>query len=161
MKPAALIAAAALAFVIIGGRKVAISSTVRGIRNNNPGNIRDTSGNTWDGQTGTDGEFAIFSAPEWGLRALARLLRNYESKHRLNTVRGIISRYAPSNENNTEAYISSVARALGIDPDTTFSVEARLPELMRAIIKHENGQQPYSGELIAKGISMAEGYAYA
>jgi len=146
--------------MLVAGTKVAISSTVRGIRNNNPGNIRDTKGDTWEGQAGTDGAFAIFSAPEFGLRALAKLLNNYERLHGINTVKGIISRYAPSNENNTAAYIASVSAALGIDPETTFSIEARLPELMQAIIKHENGQQPYSGELIATGIKMAEGFAY-
>ncbi len=148
--------------LLIAGAKKTLSSTVRGIRNKNPGNIRDKGQNTWEGQNGNDGDFAIFISPEFGIRALARLLMNYESLYGLNTVAGIISRYAPSTENNTGAYGSSVASALGVDPDTSFSVVAKLPELVKAIIKHENGQQPYSDDLINTGIDMAvSGFAYA
>lgn len=145
--------------IVVAAGKFTLSGTVRGIRNNNPGNIRK--GANWDGSTGDDGAFVIFRSPEYGIRALAKLLLNYERLHGLNTVRGIISRYAPSNENNTAAYVSSVSGKLDIDPDTTFSVQTRLPELITAIIHHENGQQPYSEQLIARGIAMVEDYSYA
>ncbi len=130
-------------------------SEPRGIRNNNPGNIRDTAGDTWQGQQGTDGEFAIFETPEFGLRALARLLQNYREVHGLRSVRGIISRYAPTNENNTSAYINHVSSALGVSPDDSLQFPTQLPGLMAAIIKHENGKQPYSAEQIAMGIEWA------
>ena len=145
--------------IIVAAGTFTLSGTVRGIRNNNPGNIRK--GANWDGSTGDDGAFVIFRSPEYGIRALAKLLLNYERLYGLNTVSGIISRYAPSNENDTGSYIRSVASKLDIDPDTTFSVQARLPELMKAIITHENGQQPYSDQLIARGIGMVEDYSYA
>lgn len=145
--------------IIIAAGTFKLSGTVRGLRNNNPGNIRK--GANWDGATGDDGAFVIFSSPEFGIRALAKLLLNYERLYQLNTVEGIINRYAPSNENNTAAYVNSVAGKLDLDPHTTFSVEARLPELMKAIIHHENGQQPYSDELIDRGIGMAKDYRYA
>ena len=47
--------AAVAAFIILGGRKIALSTAPRGLRNNNPGNIRETTGSLWNGQTGTDG----------------------------------------------------------------------------------------------------------
>lgn len=132
------------------------SSLPRGIRNNNPGNIEK--GQNWRGlsndQSG-DNRFAIFSAPLWGIRALARLLINYQRIHNLRTVREIISRWAPSHENNTSAYALAVARAAGVDPDQEIDVIPYLPRIVPAIIRHENGMQPYSQELISEAISRA------
>lgn len=150
------LAAAALAVIILGGREVRLSTAPRGLRNNNPGNIRETTGALWVGQTGTDGEFAIFAAPEYGVRALARVLMTYQHKHDIDTVRGLVNRYAPSTENNTSSYEHHICQALGVEPLTTINIESRLPELVRVIIRHENGQQPYSAELIAMGLAMAK-----
>lgn len=147
-----------IALVLIAGREVVLSSAVRGIRNNNPGNIRDSAGDTWEGQTGTDGAFAVFSAPEYGIRALGKLLLNYYYKYGLNTVDDIISRYAPDSENNTAAYVGSVANELGVFSWFGMAVDRRLPDLVKAIIKHENGVQPYSDDLIWRGLGMIEGY---
>lgn len=147
--------------LLVSGKRVVESGLVRGIRNNNPGNIRASQPNTWDGQTGIDDAgFAIFKSPEWGIRALGKLLQNYQRLHGLNTVAGIISRYAPSKENNTQAYIRSVANALELDAGTTFDVSQKLTPLVNAIIKHENGLNPYSDSLIASGLAMIEGYEY-
>ena len=130
--------------------------TPRGIRNNNPGNIRH-SGSQWQGMAAqqTDPAFVQFVAPEYGIRALAKLLNNYASRDGLNTVRLLINKYAPSNENNTEAYAQAVARALGVNPDTVISVPQHLNALVEAIIQHENGQQPYQLAQITTGVSMA------
>lgn len=128
-------------------------SGARGIRNNNPGNIR--AGDQWQGMTGIDGGgFVIFSAPEWGIRAMTVLIRNYRNLYGINTVRGIIARWAPPNENNTGAYISSVANQVGVGPDSELT-ESHIPALLRAIIRHENGSQPYSADLINRGIALA------
>lgn len=129
--------------------------TPRGIRNNNPGNIRH-SGSHWQGQaaTQTDPDFVQFVTPEYGIRALAKLLGTYSTQG-LDTVRKIISKYAPSNENNTDAYAQAVARALGVTPDTKIDVNARKDVLVKAIIAHENGQQPYSVAQINTGVMMA------
>ena len=133
-----------------------LTSGSRGIRNNNPGNIRLTL-TKWQGQVGpdeqTDKSFVQFISPEYGIRAMARTLRTYFSRG-TNTVRGIISTWAPANENNTAAYIASVSGALKTSPDTVLTV-TQLPQLIAAIIQHENGKQPYSAETIARGISMA------
>lgn len=158
-----LIIGAAIVGALIASNKTRVieSATVRGIRNNNAGNIRANK-IIWDGQTGIDSAgFAIFKSPEWGIRALAKLLLNYEKIHGLSTVSGIIDRYAPAVENNTSAYINSVAGSLGVDPYTSFPVREKLTPLINAIIKHENGINPYSAVIIANGITLVEGYSYA
>jgi len=128
----------------------------RGIRNNNPGNIRH--GDSWQGmaEQQNDSAFVQFISPVWGVRALAKVLYTYRFKHGLVTVRQIISRWAPPNENNTEAYVNSVADALGVEPDhTLFFERPQVLALVRAIIKHENGKQPYDTVLLSEGITKA------
>ena len=129
---------------------------MRGIGNNNPGNIRH-SGSQWQGMAAqqTDAAFVQFDTPEYGIRALSKLLDTYSTKYNLNTVQGIIGRYAPSSENNTTAYASAVARALGVSPDQRIDVQARKADLIAAIIKHENGVQPYALAVIQTGVSLA------
>ncbi len=136
--------------------------TPRGIRNNNPGNIDFNKRTKWQGQVGIEKgvpnpRFIEFESPEMGIRALARLLITYHDKHKLNTISLIINRYAPKQENNTRAYINKVAKDLGITADEPFSVKDfhyAFP-LVKAIIHHENGIQPYSDEVIVKGLELA------
>ncbi|MHC1788290.1 hypothetical protein [Solidesulfovibrio sp.] len=129
----------------------------RGIRNQNPGNIRH-SPDKWLGEVpGNDKSFKTFSDPVYGIRALAKLLLNYERKYGLNTISGIISRWAPTVENNTAAYIDAVAKACGVDPFQVIDVAAYLPALVPAIIAHENGSQPYTDEQISQAIAMVTG----
>ena len=129
----------------------------RGIRNNNPGNIRW--GENWLGlkQDGKeqDPSFCVFKSPVFGIRALAKVLINYKKIHGLNTVRQIVSRYAPPNENQTKAYVQSVAKQLGVYPDSIIDIEERgvLTVFIKAVIRMENGIQPYSDETIQQGIS--------
>jgi hypothetical protein len=132
-----------------------MSTPPRGIRNNNPGNIRR--GDKWQGMTITQGDsaFCQFETPEYGIRALGKVLMNYQSKHGLKTVRQLITRWAPPTENNTVAYVNGVAKALGVLADAEIEVTAYLPQLVRAIIQHENGQQPYDDAIIAKGVDLA------
>lgn len=89
----------------------------RGVRNNNPLNIRI--GNKWKGlkTPNTDGAFDQFISVYWGYRAAFIILRNYIRKYRCNTVEKIITRWAPSNENNTAAYIKTVCAKIGYKPD--------------------------------------------
>ena len=130
----------------------------RGIRNNNPGNIRH--GANWQGLNKEgrkiDPAFCVFIHPVYGIRALAKVLLNYKRIHNLNTVRQIISRYAPPNENQTKAYIQAVAKQIGVYPDTIIDIEERgvLTVFIKAIIRMENGIQPYSTETIQEGIDL-------
>lgn len=127
----------------------------RGIRNNNPGNLERT-GIAWKGMSPQQGDprFIVFSEPKWGVRALARVLKTYEGRG-LDTVRAIVNRWAPPTENNTSAYVAAVARALGVSPDARIDVTARLPELAGAIIRHENGVNPYSAADVAEWVRLA------
>ena len=132
----------------------------RGIRNNNPGNIRH--GQNWQGLNpdgrNIDPAFCVFKSPVFGIRALAKVLMNYKKIHGLNTVRQIISRYAPPNENQTKAYIQTVAQQIGVYPDTVIDIEERgiLTVFIKAVIRMENGIQPYSDETIQQGIDLCE-----
>lgn len=129
---------------------------MRGIRNNNPGNIRW--GCAWQGLKvdgkEQDKEFCVFIKPEYGIRAMAKILSNYSKLYKINTVAGIIHRWAPPSENNTVAYINHVSKKLGVDADETIDVSNKnvMLKLIKAIIKHENGKQPYTDEIIMKGI---------
>ena len=93
----------------------------RGIRNNNPLNIRK--GNNWLGerQPQTDKSFEEFQSLELGLRAGFIIIRNYMTRRpRLDTVSAIINRWAPSSENNTAAYIKEVCRRGQLQSDVPF-----------------------------------------
>jgi hypothetical protein len=122
-------------------------ATPRGVRNNNPGNIRYVEGitSTYAGCVGSDGAFCKFDTAENGIRALGKLLRIYQSKHGLRTIRGVITRWAPPSENDTEAYIAIVVRLTGVAHDKVLDLRQvdDLFPLVVAIITHENGKQPY------------------
>jgi hypothetical protein len=129
--------------------------TPRGIRNNNPGNIRE--GDDWRGLTGVDDAgFCQFDTPEHGIRALTRVLMSYQFKHGLRTLRQMISRWAPESENDTDAYIESVCRQCYASPDNPYTLTpSRLLPLVVAIIKHENGEVPYPHDVIQAGVDAA------
>jgi hypothetical protein len=118
----------------------------RGIRNNNPGNIR-LSKTIWHGQRVPpfqDMEFVEFTAALPGLRALMKTLLTYYFKYNLDTVESIINRYAPPHENATDHYIHAVARMLNVRRADKIDITVRkvLIALARAIVLHENGKPP-------------------
>lgn len=150
-----------LLFIAIAALAIAATGTgiylmSRGIRNNNPGNIRHGS-SKWQGMSlkQTDDEYIQFDDPVYGIRAMAKLLKNYQRNYGLNTVQEIISRWAPPSENITGAYVAAVAGKLGIDANKEILVDDYLPAMVPAIIHHENGQQPYSDAQITEGIRLA------
>jgi len=128
----------------------------RGIRNSNPGNLRK-SHDVWQGETAvqSDPDFVTFQAPEWGLRAMAKVLLNYQ-RAGLDTVRKIIGRWAPTNENDTDAYVASVAMYVGVNEDARLDLTHPdlLVKLMKAIVRHENGQQPYTDEQFTQALRL-------
>ena len=142
--------------VVEGVRSV--TGSPRGIRNNNPGNIE--LGDKWLGRVDDDlqkdNRFVQFVDAKYGIRAMTRIIDNYKRRHGVKTIEQIINRWAPSNENNTKAYINSVLKQTGF-------VAVQIPDkskgdylkLIKAIIKHENGIQPYSDLLINEGIGLA------
>lgn len=132
-----------------------MTSMPRGIRNNNPGNIRH--GDNWKGLADEqlDDAFATFVDVQHGIRAIGKILLTYERKYGLNTVAGIIDRWAPPSENDTASYIEHVAKRLGVDPHAPINVSEHLEDLITAIILHENGMNPYDPEVIMEGSHMA------
>lgn len=129
----------------------------RGIRNNNPGNIRKTP-TKWKGEVGgIDPEFETFSTPELGIRAMAKLLVNYQTRHGLDTIEEIVGRWAPPIENDTSSYIDSVAKATNISKFRVLNLsdEDTLLRIIKAIITHENGYNPYTDAQIRIGIGQA------
>ncbi len=134
-----------------------IGRATRGERNNNPGNI--DKGQPWQGLATAqpDSRFASFVSPEYGIRALGKLLLTYYRTYGLDTINGIISRWAPSVENNTNAYAAAVARETGFDANQEIDLTDHdaLFAVAKAIIRHENGRVSYSDATIASGIQMA------
>jgi hypothetical protein len=127
----------------------------RGIRNNNPANIRTSGAFTWSGQIGADSAgFAVFDSPVMGIRAATKLLITYANKYGLNTIEGVISRWAPPDENNTASYIQSVESRTGIDRESFLTVE-NYPALLKAIFHHESGVMPYTDLEIKQGVNAA------
>jgi hypothetical protein len=133
-----------------------LTNATRSIRNHNPGNIR-LSPRKWQGQVPAseqkDKSFVQFTAPEFGIRAMAKVLKSYMGRG-LITIEKIISTWAPATENDTRAYVLSVAKQANLSPTEPLT-QTQVMKLIPAIIKHENGAQPYSLDTINKGISLA------
>lgn len=136
----------------------------RGIRNNNPGNIE--AGQPWQGLANAsdylpdqqnEARFAVFVHPKYGIRALVKLLRTYQSKYNLGSIYQMISRYAPSSENNTMAYAVAVANHVdvGVNDRVDMGNDVVARRVVEAIIQHENGMQPYPEQVITDGLMLA------
>ena len=98
----------------------------RGLRNNNPLNIRRSGSNKWQGMrpVQTDKAFVQFTARKYGYRAAFVLIRNYIQRHHANTIGKIIARWAPSSDgNDTQSYIRFVSRTTGIPADEPLRFE--------------------------------------
>ena len=140
-----------------------MSDLPRGIRLHNPGNIRK--GDRWKGldTPSDDGSFCRFKSAPYGIRALAVVLETYQDRRlaadgsAIDTVREVVERWAPPVENDTESYIHSVRQATGFKPGQHIDVHdfGTAMALCKAIIRHENGSQPYSDAELAKGLHLA------
>ena len=147
----------------------------RGIRNNNPLNIR-RSKDKWQGQINPSGngnvngngnnsspkgdaEFVQFYSMEYGWRAAFVILcRTYYGKYGLKTIRDIVSRWAPAKENNTEAYIRHVSDYTGIAPNKVLGSPQEHPTqwllIGYAMAVVENGKA-------LPAVAMLKGFALA
>lgn len=134
----------------------------RGIRNNNPLNIRI--GNAWVGEVEhpTDNQFEQFTSMVYGLRAGFIILRRYIERYHINTIEGIISRWAPNNENNTGKYILAVSSLMDMSPSTEicFDDEYIMTFLVAAMVRVECGCDVDAGEILA-GYRMAKNGFYS
>lgn len=137
------------------------SGNARGVRNNNPGNIRKSK-DVWVGQTGNDGAFVTFATPAHGIRATGRNLLSYARQGYV-TPEQIITRWAPpEDDNDTEGYIKFVSEYLNVPRDTRLDLTDLniLTRLSMAIMIKENGQSEFdkiAGDDISNGIQAALG----
>jgi hypothetical protein len=148
------------AALLVGGG-AAVYTMTRGLRDNNPGNIEYSSAASqqWQGLANppSDGVFAVFTSPTYGIRAMAITLDNYSTSYGLNTVTDIITRWAPPSENDTASYIAAVSGAMGVNPTAPLDLTdpGTMAALIAAIITQENGLNPYSDATIQQGIALA------
>jgi hypothetical protein len=120
----------------------------RGIKNNNPLNIRK--GNKWKGElpNQTDNEFEQFQSMIYGLRAGFKILYNYYYKYRLKTISDIISRWAPPVENDTNTYIKNVCKMTKLNSTDRLNWNySDMSSLLKAMCKQESNYIPNDNEL--------------
>lgn len=114
------------------------SSYPLGLRNNNPGNLR--TGDNWLGMIGENKGFVVFKDIKYGIRAMAIDLIGDIWVDGNNTIRKLITEYAPPSENNTTAYINNVVKYTGIGADQELTnTKETVSKLIRAIMNVELG----------------------
>ena len=123
----------------------------RGMRNNNLLNIRiSTDKFQGEVQPSQDKDFKQFETAAYGYRAAFRILRTYINNYGLNTIRKIISRFAPANENHTENYIRVVSERSGIPADDPVYADNRemMIRIVAAMSFVENGVEAQMSDVI-------------
>lgn len=117
----------------------------RGIRNCNPLNIRKTGCRPWLGEIrpGEDKAFCQFRDMAHGYRAAMKLLQNYQKLYGLRTVRQLISRWAPPQENDTRGYVDTVCYLTKWDPEhaVDLSKKSDMVALVSAMSQVECGRR--------------------
>jgi hypothetical protein len=137
-------------------------NTPRGLRNNNPLNIKRTGKDSWLGMSAVqeDKTFVQFMNMEYGWRAAFVILRNYYFKHGIHTIREIVKRWAPSSENDTDAYVSSVCRHTGLSADYSLLSPDERPgrwiSIGYAMACVENGFTGFNIKEMLKGYDAAK-----
>jgi hypothetical protein len=130
-----------------------------GIRLNNPCNLVHVGRNKWQGLADppNEGRFCRFISPAFGIRAAALNVIAYQDRHGIHTIKALVEKWAPISENDTASYVRSVAKRSGYGATTPldFHSYSHLRPVIEAMIWHENGVQPYSGEVIDEGLRRA------
>lgn len=129
----------------------------RGLRNNNPGNIR-INGDLFQGEVrpSKDKSFKQFETMAYGYRAMFVILRNYIRNYKLDTIRKMISRWAPPKENHTEAYVKAVSDYAGIPADDPINVDDReqMIRIVAGMSRVENGVEADMPDVITGWILL-------
>ncbi|GAA4352955.1 hypothetical protein GCM10023185_13100 [Hymenobacter saemangeumensis] len=125
-----------------------------GFRRNNPGNLAKSSRNfpgiVAKPDTGRGNKFFAFASVAHGFRALIEVLMVRISTPRTNTIRKLGPVYAPPHENDTAAWVKTVAKYAGMNPDTPLTVDKQvIKRLALAIIKKETGLKQKHGNTVA------------
>lgn len=130
-----------------------MKTTPRGVRNNNPLNIRYVAANKWQGRVEVkkDKEFEEFKSMYFGYRAAIKLIYNYMTMYNLRTIIAIIYEWAPFNENQTDNYIRIVSQRTGIPPTKSidFAKPCDMFKLVSAMAFVECGFTPEPKEINA------------
>ena len=143
----------------------------RGIRNNNPLNIRH-SADQWQGARAeqTDKAFVQFTSMAYGYRAVWKVLDTYcltfKRERKVYNVRNIIGRWAPPTENDTDAYVRAVVVLSGLGGNENmprpkhyrgFGEVEKLVSLIAAMTCVENGirMEEVDKEAIWQGYDLA------
>ena len=125
--------------------------TARGLRNNNPGNIR-INDDLFHGEIrpSKDKSFKQFTTMAYGYRAMFKILSNYYKNYKLDTIRKIISRWAPPKENHTEAYVKAVSDYAGIPADDPININDReqMIRIVAGMSMVENGGEANMPDVI-------------
>lgn len=127
----------------------------------NPLNIK-VFGNNWSGMVGQDARgHAIFETPQDGICAAAKIVKTYAAKYGIDTVGGIVDRFCAASDGVTRAYITNVAKAMGVDPGEKLDVKDPqvMTKLLTAMMRQEIGDVAYSSETITAGVNKAFGVA--
>jgi hypothetical protein len=132
----------------------------RGLRNNNPGNLRHSAnGKLLKPYTGEirpvqDPDFRRFKSMAYGYRAMLHQLKAYFNRG-LDSIEEIFYVYAPPSENNTEKYISDVVKWTGIPRNQVlkFSNSDQIVSLAAAISRKENGKAANRQDIL-KGYNL-------
>lgn len=118
----------------------------RGVRNRNPLNIRYSAANDWHGKVTNnkkDMQFEEFIDTLYGFRAGILLIIKYIRTYELNTVEKVVRRWAPPSENNTENYINTVCKMMGVERNMKLFPECacQIIALVRAMAFVEVGRK--------------------
>lgn len=123
----------------------------RGLRNNNPGNIRINSDH-FQGEIkpSRDKAFKQFQTMAYGYRAMLKMLQNYKKNRGCDTLRKMISRWAPEVENNTNAYILCLSEFSGLSPDQEVDTSDKelMCNIVAAMSRIENGREADRNEIL-------------
>ena len=123
----------------------------RGLRNCNPMNIRiSTDKFLGEIQPSTDKQFKQFKSNAYGYRAGFRILLTYITRYHINTLRGMLHRFAPMSENATDKYIETVSKRAAVDPDEVIRTvdKEMLIRIVAAMSYVENGVEADMSEVI-------------
>jgi hypothetical protein len=138
----------------------AVKNAPRGIRYNNPGNIKFVAGQNWVGQVGKNGPFCTFDTPVNGLRAATIIIRKYINSYNLNTLAKIGPRWSPDYIGTSGQYAANASKFGGLGVNTIINPNdgAQLVQVLKGIVGAENGAawvNHYSGAVYSAAVAAA------
>lgn len=125
----------------------------RGLRNNNPLNIRLSATTRWQGEVrpSRDRSFCQFESMAYGYWAGLKLLQNYRKLNGCRTIADFVNRWAPPVENNTSGYINRVCREMQVPSTYVPDVNDRatMCAFAAAMSRVENGVPAVMADVVA------------